>query len=92
MSLGTSAMAAGSTMVLSRSIETWPRVSDRMSRIVASVTKPRVTSTLPSGALKRFCSVKAMLSWSWLMIPLESRVWPSGTWERGASWTVPMGG
>src|SRR5258706_8977751 len=90
MSLGTSAIAAGSTMVFSRSIDTWPRVSERMSRMVASVTKPSVTSTLPSGALRRFCSVSAMLSWSELMMPLCSRVWPSGTWESGVAWIVPM--
>src|SRR5258705_7873684 len=90
MSLGTSAIAAGSTMVFSRSIDTWPSVSERMSRIVASVTKPSVTSTLPSGALKRFCSVNAMFSWSWLMIPLCSSVCPSGTWESGVAWIVPM--
>src|ERR1700693_3727603 len=89
MSLGTSAIAGGSTMVFSRSIDTWPSVSERMSRIVASVTNPRVTSTFPSGALKRFCSVNAMLSWSWLMIPLPSSVCPNGTWERGAACTVP---
>ncbi len=90
MSLGTSAIAAGSTIVFSRSIDTWPSVSERMSRIVASVTNPSCTRTFPSGALKRFCSVSAMFSWSWLMIPLPSSVWPSGTWERGAAWTVPM--
>src|SRR5271154_290060 len=90
MSLGTSAIAAGSTMVFSRSMDTWPSVSERMSRIVASVTKPSVTSTLPSGALKRFCSVSAMFSWSWLMIPLWSSVCPRGTCESGADWTVPM--
>src|SRR5258706_4139156 len=90
MSLGTNAIAAGSTMVFSRSIDTWPSVSERMSRIVASVTKPSVTSTLPSGCLKRFCSVSAMFSWSWLMIPLVRSVWPSGTCERGAACTVPM--
>src|SRR5690242_2767350 len=77
-------------MVLSRSIETWPSVSERMSRIVASVTNPSVTRTFPSGVLKRFCSVNAMLSWSWLMIPLPSRVWPSGIWERGVAWTVAI--
>src|SRR5690348_13952430 len=77
-------------MVLSRSIETCPSVSERMSRIVASVTKPSVTSTLPSGVLKRFCSVSAMFSWSWLMIPLVRSVWPSGIWESGVAWTVAM--
>src|SRR5215470_14200398 len=78
-------------MVLSRSIETWPSVSERMSRIVASVTKPSVTSTLPSGVLKRFCSVSAMFSWSWLMMPLVSSVWPSGICESGVTcWTVAM--
>src|SRR5260221_644708 len=90
MYLGTSAIAAGSTMVFSRSIETWPRVSERMSRIVASVTKPSVTSTLPSGAFRRFCSVSAMFSWSELMMPLCSRVCPSGTWASGVAWIVPM--
>src|SRR5260221_5933788 len=89
MSLGTNAIAAGSTMVFSRSIDTWPSVSERMSRIVASVTKPSVTSTLPSGLLKRFCSVSAMFSWSWLMMPLESSVCPSGTCDSGAACTVP---
>src|SRR6185312_15582245 len=78
-------------MVLSRSIETWPSVSERMSRIVASVTKPSVTSTFPSGVLKRFCSVSAMFSWSWLMMPLVSSVWPSGICESGVTWTVAMG-
>src|SRR5512140_80809 len=92
MSFGTSAMAAGSTIVFSRSIETWPSVSERMSRIVASVTKPNVTSTFPSGVLNRFCSVNAMFSWSWLMMPLPSSVWPRGTWERGVAWTVAIGG
>src|SRR6185312_9314119 len=62
-----------------------------MSRIVASVTKPSVTSTLPSGVLKRFCSVNAMFSWSWLMMPLPSSVWPRGICERGVAWTVAMG-
>src|SRR5260221_13260234 len=83
MSLGTSAIAAGSTMVFSRSIDTWPRVSERMSRMVASVTKPSVTSTLPSGAFRRFCSDQ-------LMMPLCSRVCPSGTWASGVAWIVPM--
>ena len=46
--------------------------------MVASVTKPSVTSTLPSGAFGRFCSVRAMLSWSELMILVEQRL-PKGT-------------
>src|SRR5258706_14708452 len=77
-------------MVLSRSIETWPSVSERVSRIVASVTKPSITSTLPSGALKRFCSVSAMLRWSWLTMPFVRRVWPNGICAIGGACTVPM--
>src|SRR4051812_44397369 len=90
MSFGTSAIAAGSMMVFSSSIDTCPSVSERMSRIVASVTKPSCTSTLPSGALNFFCSVRAMFSWSWLMMPLWSSVWPSGAWASGGVWMLPM--
>jgi len=39
MSLGTRAIAAGSTMVFSRAIETWPSVSERMSRLAAGIAQ-----------------------------------------------------
>src|SRR5471032_1478018 len=68
-----------STTRLPRSALCWLRFSDSASRTVASVTKPSVMSSLPSGSLLRFCSISAMRSWSSLMTPFWISSLPRGS-------------
>src|SRR5471032_2749268 len=60
------------------------RFSLRASRTVASVTKPRLIKSLPSGSPLRFCSISTMRNWSSLITPFWISNLPSGSFACSA--------
>ena len=53
-------------------------------------TKPRSTSTFPSGVPLRFCSARASRSWSSVRKPSSTMIWPSCRRVSGAASTNPL--
>jgi hypothetical protein len=89
MSLGTSAIAAGSTMVFSRSIETWP---ERLREDVADRglgDEPERHEHLAERRLEALLLGERDVELVLADDALGEQVCPSGIWESGAAWTVP---
>ena len=78
MSRGTSISALASMIELESSTDFCPSDSPSASRKVASDTKPRLTSYLPTGWFDFICSSSASRNWSSLMTPSAINVWPMG--------------
>src|SRR5581483_6622631 len=63
-----------------------PSFSESASRSVASDTKPRFTSSLPTGWLVFSCSSSAIGSWSSVRMPCAIRIWPMWRLAAVTSW------
>ena len=66
----------------------WPMVRAMMSRMAASVTKPRRTSRRPIGVVGPFCSASAMRSWSVVISPCWTSSSPSRSFFRCSAMTA----
>src|SRR6185436_614224 len=64
-----------------------PCCSARAFATAPGETKPRSTSTFPSGVPLRFCSARASRSWSSVRKPSSTMIWPSCRLVSGAAST-----
>ena len=65
-----------------------PCCSARALATAPGETKPRSTSTFPSGVPLRFCSARASRSWSSVRKPSSTMIWPSCLRVSGAASTT----